>query len=554
MKTTTTAKNENSTMRGAAAIAHILQQEGIEVLTCFPHNEIIDTVADLGTRPIMCRTERMAIHIADGYARLNNGQKIAAVCVQDGPGIENAFGAVAQAYGDNTPLILLPGGYDRDRQDIDPNFQATYNFRNITKWVAEVNQADRIPQMMHYAFTQLRNGRRGPVMLEVPTDVMEEQIDVTAVASYQRSQSSRASGDPVTVAKLVEMWRTAKSPIIVAGQGIFYADACDNLLALAELTSTPVMTTLNGKSAFPENHPLALGAGGASRTKMVRHFLDKADIVIGIGTSFTRSPYITPIPDGKTIAHITHDSGDIGKDYFVAHSVVGDAKLVIGQLINDFGADGRSESAVADEIATVKAEFLAEWMPRLTSDDSPISPYRVIWEVMQTFDRTCTTVTHEAGSPRDQVVAMYEAIVPHGYIGWGKTTQLGTSLGLAMGAKLARPDWYAVNIMGDGAFGMIGMEFETAVRYQIPICTIIFNNGVLGGYDGYLPISTEKFGTRNLSGDYAGLGQALGGYTERVEQAEDIKPALQRAIQQMDAGRPTLLDIITREESVFAKY
>lgn len=554
MKTTITAKNEDATIRGAAAIARILQKEGTEILTCFPHNEIIDTVADLGTRPIMCRAERMAVHIADGYARLNNGQKMAAVCVQDGPGIENAFGAVAQAYGDNTPMLLLPGGYDRDRQDIDPNFQATYNFRNVTKWVAEVNQAARIPQMMHYAFTQLRNGRRGPVMLEVPTDVMEEQIEVRAVAGYQRAQSSRTSGDPADVAKLVEMWRTAESPIIVAGQGIFYADACDDLLALAELTSTPVMTTLNGKSAFPENHRLALGAGGASRTKMVRHFLDKADLVIGIGTSFTRSHYITPIPDGKTIAHITHDGGDVGKDYFAAHSLVGDAKLVIGQLINAFGADGRSDSAVADEIAAVKTEFLAEWMPRLTDDDNPINPYRVIWEVMQTFDRTRTTVTHEAGSPRDQAVATYESLVPHGYIGWGKTTQLGTSLGLAVGAKLARPDWYAVNIMGDGAFGMIGMDFETAVRYQIPICTIVLNNGVLGGYDGYLPISTEKFGTRNLTGRYAELAQALGGYGERIEQAAELAPAMLRAQQEMDKGRAVLLEVMTREESVFAKY
>ncbi len=553
MNTTTTAINDTSTMRGAAAIARILQQEGIELLTCFPHNEIIDTMADLGTRPIMCRTERIAIHIADGYARLNNGQKIAAVCVQDGPGIENAFGAVAQAYGDNTPILLLPGGYDRDRQDVDPNFQATHNFRNVTKWVGQVNLARRIPQMMHYAFTQLHSGRRGPVMLEVPTDVMEEQIDVTTVDGYQRAQSSRTSGDPEAVAKLVEMWHSAEAPIIVAGQGIFYADACDHLLALAELTSTPVMTTLNGKSAFPENHSLALGTCGASRTKMVRHFLDKADLVIGIGTSLTRSPYITPIPNGKTIAHVTHDSGDIGKDYFAALSVVGDAKLVIEQLIEVFGT-GRSDNTVADEIAVVKAEFLADWMPRLTSDDSPINPYRVIWEVMQNFDRTRTIVTHEAGSPRDQATATYESLVPHGYIGWGKTTQLGTSLGLAMGAKLARPDWYAVNIMGDGAFGMVGMDFETAVRYKIPICTIVLNNGVLGGYEGYLPISTEKFGTRNVTGSYAKVVSALGGYGERIEQAAELASAMQRAQQEMDAGRAVLLEVMSREETVFAKY
>ena len=559
MATITKKDNGTTTIRGAAAIAQILQKEGVELLTCFPHNEIIDTVAELGTQPIMCRTERMAIHIADGYARLTNGRKIAAICIQDGPGIENDFGAVAQAYGDNTPILLLPGGYDRDRHDIDPNFQAIYNFRNITKWVAEVNQANRIPQMMHYAFSQLRNGRRRPVMLEVPTDVMAEQISVAAIADYKLAPSRRADGDPQDVVEVADVLLAAKHPVIVAGQGIFYAEATEELKTLAELTQTPVMSTLNGKSVFPENHPLALGAGGASRTKMVRHFLDKADFVLGIGTSFTRSPYITPVPAGKVMAQLTHDSADIGKDYQISYGAVGDAKLVLGQMIDQvkttLGQNSRQgETAVRHELAAVKKEFMKEWLPRLTNNDSPISPYRVIWEVMQTFDRTRTIVTHEAGSPRDQAVAMYESPVPHGYIGWGKTTQLGTSLGLAMGAKLARPGWYAVNIMGDGAFGMVGMDFETAVRYQIPICTIIFNNGVLGGYDGYLPVSTEKFGTRNLSGDYADLGQALGGYTERIEQAEEIRPALQRAIQEMDVRRPVLLDVITREESVFAKY
>ncbi len=559
MKTTETAQSNHTTMRGAAAIAHILQKEGVDLVTCFPHNEMIDTVADLGTQPIMCRTERIAIHIADGYSRLSDGKKTPVVFVQDGPGIENAFGGVAQAYGDNTPMLLMPGGYDRDRQDIGPNFQATYNFRNITKWVAEVNQSARIPQMMHYAFSQLRNGPQGPVMLEVPTDVMEEPIANETVAGYQSPPSTQASGDPQDVDEVVEALLAAKHPVIVAGQGIFYAEACPALLQFAELTQIPVMTTLNGKSAFPENHPLALGTGGASRTKMVRHFLDKADFVLGIGTSFTRSPYITPIPDGKIIAQITHNSQDIGKDYVISYGVLGDAKLVLEQMIakaqETLGKTGRQgKTAIANEVATVKAEFMAEWLPRLTNDDNPISPYRVIWEVMQTFDRTRTTVTHEAGSPRDQVTATYEAIVPHGYIGWGKTTHLGTSLGLAMGAKLAKPDWYAVNIMGDGAFGMVGIDFETAVRYQIPICTIILNNGVLGGYDGYLPISTEKFGTRNLTGDYAGVAQSLGGYTERVEQVADLKLALQRAIREMDAGRPVLLDVITREESIFAKY
>jgi acetolactate synthase-1/2/3 large subunit len=162
-------------------------------------------------------------------------------------------------------------------------------------------------------------------------------------------------------------------------------------------------------------------------------------------------------------------------------------------------------------------------------------------------------VTHDAGSPRDQMVPFYEATHPHGYIGWGKTTHLGLGLGLAMGAKLARPDRLCVNVMGDAAFGMTGMDFETAVRCELPILTVVLKNSVMGGYTGYLPIASEKHRINELGGDYAGVAQALGGYSEQVEKCADLKPALARCIAQVDAGRPALLQVITKEEKRFAK-
>jgi acetolactate synthase-1/2/3 large subunit len=207
---------------------------------------------------------------------------------------------------------------------------------------------------------------------------------------------------------------------------------------------------------------------------------------------------------------------------------------------------------VVHEIRTVKAEFLKAWMPRLTSSDHPISPYRVIWDLMHTVDRRRTIVTHDSGNPRDQMVPFYEAVVPHGYIGWGKTTQLGTGLGLAMGAKLAAPDRLVVNFMGDAAFGMVGMDFETAVRSRIPILTIVINNGLMGGYNKFLPVATERYGARFLSGDFSKVAGGLGGYTERVERPEEIVPALRRAIGEVEAGRAALLEIMTREEAVLA--
>ncbi|HZG65564.1 MAG TPA: thiamine pyrophosphate-requiring protein, partial [Herpetosiphonaceae bacterium] len=427
---------------------------------------------------------------------------------------------------------------------------------SITKWVETANHATRVPQLLQRAFTLLRSGKPGPVMLEIPTDVMDEQCPAD-VFHYVPTRSYRSQGDPHDVREAVQALLAARAPVIVAGQGLFYAEAWDELRELVDLTHIPVMTTLNAKSVFPENHPFALGTGGHSRTRMVDHFLAKADVVIGLGTSFTRSTYTAAIPPGKALVQVTNSEADINKDYAVSYGVIGDAKAVLRQMIEEVKRQleahgGRDGAEVAREVRAVKEAFLQDWLPRLVSNEQPISPYRVLWDLMHTVDRRRTIVTHDSGNPRDQIVPFYEAVVPHGYIGWGKTTQLGSGLGLAMGAKLAAPDRLVVNIMGDAAFGMVGLDFETAVRSRIPILTIVINNSLMGGYDKFLPISTERYGARFLSGNFSKVADGLGGYTERVERPEDVAPALKRAIQEVEAGRPTLLEIITREEAVLA--
>jgi len=352
---------------------------------------------------------------------------------------------------------------------------------------------------------------------------------------------------------------TAQSPVIVAGQGIHMAEAWEELRRLAELAQVPVMTTMNGKSTFPENHPLSLGAGGNSRPRTVTHFMEKADCVLGIGTSFTRSLFVTPVPPGKVMGQITIDERDLSKDYPISVGVMGDARAVLQQMIQliqaRIGPGGRQgANGVASEIRAVRELFLREWMPRLTSDEVPINPYRVVWELMRTVDRRSTVMTHDAGNPRDQLLPFYETIAPRTYLGWGKSTQLGTGLGLAMGAKLARPDWLSVNVMGDAAFGMVGMDFETAVRNQIPVLTVVLNNGRLGAYDRLLPVSSERYRLRFMPGNrYGQVAEALGGYTERVERPEEIQPALRRCVQEVGLGRAALLEVITREDPTLPK-
>jgi acetolactate synthase-1/2/3 large subunit len=196
----------------------------------------------------------------------------------------------------------------------------------------------------------------------------------------------------------------------------------------------------------------------------------------------------------------------------------------------------------------VRKPWKARWAPKLISDEIPLNPYRVIGDLMRLIDPANCIVTHDSGSPRDQLVPIYEAVTPRGYLGWGHSTQLGFSLGAAMGAKLAMPDKTVINLMGDAAFGMVGMELETAVREQIPILTVLLNNSAMGSYERYIPKAVARYRTKYLSGNYAEVARGLGAHAERVEKPQAISPALERALAVTRDGRPALLEFITREE------
>ena len=207
------------------------------------------------------------------------------------------------------------------------------------------------------------------------------------------------------------------------------------------------------------------------------------------------------------------------------------------------------------EIRASKQEWMEQWMPLLTSDEVPLNPYRVIWDIMNTVDLDNTIVTHESGSPREQVTPFWEARAPRSFIGWGKSTQLGYSLGLAMGAKLAAPEKQVINFMGDAAFGMVGMDVETAVRENIPITTVVLNNSTMAIYpDSRIPVAVERYNIKNLTGNFAEVAQALGAYSEQITQPGDIIPAMQRAQEMNRSGRMALLEFITKEEGAQSKF
>jgi acetolactate synthase-1/2/3 large subunit len=408
----------------------------------------------------------------------------------------------------------------------------------------------------------MRSGKGGPVMVEVPNEVFEAEYKGTL--DYTPVPVQRAAPDPDVVKDAVRMLLTAKSPLILAGQGVLYAQASDQLAALAELVPAGVVTTNPGKSAIPESHPLALGASTRSRPKMFTEFMARADLVLAIGSSLTKTPFGPGVPAGKTIIHSTNDAGDINKEYRVDAALVGDAALVLDALIAEVdrqkGAAGstmRGGNALAslkEEVAAVKRAWLAEWAKHLDSDETPINQYRVIRDLMRTVDRDNVIITHDSGSPREQLLPFWETTTPGSYMGWGKSTQLGYGIGIIMGAKLAAPEKLCVNVMGDAAIGMTGMDIETAARNRIAILTIVFNNGVMAAERDVLPLSTKKFGALTVGGNYAKVAEGLNVASTRVEKPKDIVGAIKDAVRVTETGAPFLLEIVVKEGYDFSRY
>ncbi|ATB42186.1 hypothetical protein CYFUS_007663 [Cystobacter fuscus] len=544
-------------MKVADAIARILKAEGVEYLFAYPMNPIIEAAANVDIRPIIVRQERTGLHMADAFSRMSSGRRMGVFCMQNGPGSENAFGGVAQAYGESVPLVVLPMGYPRSHSGVNPNFSSTLNFHHITKSAEQVLVPRVIPEALRRAFFQARNGRPRPTLVEIPSDLFNEEVPEPW--HYRPAPEVRSAPDPAAVERVAGVLVDAARPVIYAGQGVHYARAWAELRALAELLEAPVMTSLGGKSAFPENHPLSLGSGGRAVPRTVHAFLQSADTLLGIGCSFTSTKFGVKVPKGKTLIHATLDPSDIHKDVEAEHALAGDARLTLEALVQAIrqrlGGKPRGRAGdVTRRIAAVKAEWLATWRPKLTSNAAPLSPYRVIWDLMHTVDVANTVITHDAGSPRDQLSPFWESITPLSYIGWGKTTQLGYGLGLAMGAKLARPDQLCINIWGDAAIGFTGMDFETAVRERIPILSILLNNSSMALEIPVMPVSTQRYRSTDISGNYADLARALGGHGERVTTPEQIIPAIHRGIARTQDGVPALLEFITAQETEFSSF
>ncbi len=545
-------------MNVAQVTAEILKREGVEYLLAYPLNPLIEAAAAIDIRPIIVRQERVGAHMADAISRQTSGDSVGVFCMQAGPGIENTFGAVAQAYAEAVPLIVIAGGSPRSQLWVKPNFNSALNFQHITKSSETITTPEMIVAAMRRAFTQARNGRPGPVLIEIPGDVWNEEVP--GPLEYVPTRRFRSAPDPAAVDAAAGALIAANQPLIYAGQGVHYAKAWPELLAVAEMLEAPVTTSLEGKSSFPETHPLSLGSGGVAMPGSVFQHVQDADVVFGVGASFTLTPFGIKFPTAnKTFVHNTIEPGDINKGIATDFPLVGDSKLALGMLGNAIkdrlGNKPRGRlHDVTKRIKNQKDEWLAKWMPLLESKAKPMSPYRVIWDLLHTADVANTVITHDAGSPRDELSPFWTTTTPMSYIGWGKSTQLGYGLGLAMGAKLARPDKLCINVWGDAAIGMTGMDFETCVRCNIPILSILFNNYSMAMEFKVMALSREKYKSTDISGNYADWARALGGYGERITEPSEVKAALQRGIAATKEGRPALLEFITTDEKIYSTF
>jgi acetolactate synthase-1/2/3 large subunit len=500
----------------------------------------------------MMGEERFGIAVADAFSRVTCGKRIGACTAMAGlnaAGIQMAYGAIAQAWEDSSPVLVMAEGLSRGASR-HTHFDIAQALKPVTKWVGEIDRPELVPDYMRRAFTHLRSGRPGPVLLLVPKDLGEYD---EAQYPYTPVKGWRTAPDPDDVAAAIKVLRAAKDPLLYVGEGVYYADAMAELLQFAELAHVPVLTTLKGKGTFPENHPLSVGVRGS----LAAHYLEKCDVLFAIGSSLFPNRFSHAIPDAakKTIVQCNVDLLDINRSYETKHAVIGDAKLTLQALSAELAKQGPKKNPnLLDEISAGRKEFMAKFRPWMESNDKPINPYRVIGDLMKVLDPKASFVTADSGNTRDQTSTVYEALIPRGHLGWGNVSTLGFSFAGAFAAKLAYPDRQCVNITGDAGVCYMMGSFEAAARYKVGITTLHINNG---GYSGYGPgfwggghdPYTWKVSDHG-SACMASMARAVGYHAEDVSEPAEIIPALKRAFDENAKGRPAYLEFICSHHPV----
>ena len=440
-------------MRGGDAVVHALEKEGVEYISGFAGGGEQPLWPALRQSPTIkvfsARHERQGVEIADGYARATG--KVGVALCGTGPGATNTLTGIAGAFADNIPVLLLMGQHPLANMGREIQQEAPSSiFDSFVKWKGTFSKIEDIPSIMRRAFTALRSGTPGPVVLEMPSDVLLAEAPDEVLHYEPVGPGRKAAADPADVERAADILVNASYPILNLGGGVLAAEAWDEARELAEMLSMPVATTLVGKGAFPENHPLSLGGGVYPRSRYASgqaiHINRKADAVLAVGNSF-RLPNGTdgrPIPDGVKLIHVNADPEDLNKIYPADVPILADAKLALQALnaaVRDRlgpGGGGIKEEVVA-EIQQARAKWLGEWEPVFNDTSTPTNGYRVVQELMKLVDLDRTVALHDAGGSRGYLSPFWLATGPRNYIGMGGMAAMGWSMGATVGAKLGRP-------------------------------------------------------------------------------------------------------------------
>ena len=540
-------------------LARILIAEGVEWVSTFPVCCVNNALAEEGMPLIMMRDERYAVALADATSRITGGHKIGVCSVMGGlnpAGLQMAYGALAQAYEDSSPILCLSDGVPlsaqgRARYDMDAGFSS------VTKWIGHIDVPERTPEVLRRAFTMLRSGRPGPVLVTIPRGIGGYDVDEYP---YRPVKGWRTAPDLADVEAAADALTVAKHPLLYVGEGVYYAQATDELFRFAELLGAPVLTTLKAKSAFPEDHPLSIGVRGELAGK---HLWD-CDLLLAVGTSLAGGHFRHVVPDAghKTIIHCTVDPVDVNVNYPISHVLLGDARLTLRALFEELTARRNGpcawDEALVNEIAAGKEAMLATYRPLMDADETPINPYRVYRDLRAVLDPYRSFITHDSGNTRDQLSTTYEAVAPRTFMGWGNVSTLGFGLAAAMAAKLAHPDWQCVNVTGDAGVGYMLGNMEALVRGEIGVTTVHINNGGFAGYGpGFWGQGHDPYTCEVCDHDVADMHLALaaiGYHAEDVTEPGEIVPALERALSANAEGRPAYLEVICSQHPVYGAW
>ena len=537
---------------GGRLFAKALKKEGVEYVFTLNGGHIYNLYegcVDEGIKVIDFRHEQVAAHAAEGWAKVTGKPGVAIVTA--GPGVTDAVTGIANAFQAPSPMILIGGNAgitDHLRGGLQDFDSATF-LKPVTKFSEQVKRVERIPEYVSIAFRHATSGVPGPVYLEIPIDVVggvAEEEDVKYPSSY-RTQS-KAFGDPEYIKQVVDILHSTERPMVLAGSDIWWNDASEELREFVEMIDSPVFLNAMGRGSIPSDHP-NLGSLGR------RYGLVKSDTVILIGTPVDfRLGYgaDSMFPQSPRLIEIMMDGSKIGQNRDIDVGVVGDSKAVLRQIMDELRATGYKSPGKgwAEEVITEDQALKAADEGMLNSDQSPIHPMRLMKELRDVLDRDATVIG-DGGDIVTFAARVLNINEPGHWLDPGQFGCLGAGSGFAAAAQLARPGKQVCIVYGDGGFGLTGFDVESYVRFNLPIVSIVGNNGAWNQTtQGVVRRGMRGIGTYlSQETDYAKIMDGMGGYGERVTDPEEIRPALERAF---NSGKPALLDVVTDQDVAYA--